>query len=51
MESYIVRLDKGSITYLPSDYACDSCGYTEQDRSMFYESKGGLFCSLHKEGE
>jgi len=49
MESYVVRLDKGSISYLPSVYACDNCGWSDTDRSFFYLTAKGLFCSLHKE--
>ena len=49
MESYTVRLEKGKITYLPSTYACDYCGWSDTDKSFFYLTPKGLFCSLHKE--
>jgi hypothetical protein len=49
MESYTVRLDNGKITYSPSTYECDDCGWAYQDRSFFYEKDNKLVCSLHLE--
>ena len=51
MESYTVKLNAGSITYAPSIYGCDYCGFTDTDKSYFTLVSGSLFCSLHtKEG-
>ena len=51
MESYKVILDGGSITYAPSIYGCDYCGFIDTDKSFFTLKDGSLFCSLHiKEG-
>lgn len=49
MESYTVRLDNGKITYSPSTYECDGCGWVSKDRSFFYEKDNKLVCSLHLE--
>lgn len=49
METYKVILNNGGITYSPSFYACDFCGWSDTDKSFFYLTKKGLFCSLHKE--
>jgi hypothetical protein len=48
METYKVKLDNGAITYTPSNYGCDYCGFTDPDKSYFTLINGALFCSLHK---
>lgn len=48
MESYKVILNGGGITYAPSIFGCDYCGYTDTDKTMFSLIKGALYCSLHK---
>ena len=48
METYTVRLDKGKITYSPSTYGCDECGWVDTDKSFFYSKGHDLVCSLHK---
>lgn len=53
-ETYTVKLNargKGSIEYSPSTYGCDYCGWTDTDKSFFYEYEGAIYCSLHKGGE
>ena len=47
--AYIVRLDKGKITYI-NQGECAECGWIDKDFSFFYEREGELYCSLHKEG-
>lgn len=47
MESYTVRLSNKEITYTPSIYGCDYCGFTDTDKSYFTLIKGALYCSLH----
>ena len=47
MESYKVILNGGSITYAPSIYGCDYCGFTDTDKGYFTLINGDLFCSLH----
>ena len=47
MQSYKVILNGGSITYAPSIYGCDYCGFTDTDKSYFTLINGSLFCSLH----
>jgi hypothetical protein len=47
MESYKVILDGGSITYEPSIYGCDYCGFTDNNKGYFTLVNGSLFCSLH----
>lgn len=47
METYTVTLNGGGITYSPSIYGCDYCGFTDTDKSYFTLIKGELYCSLH----
>jgi hypothetical protein len=47
METYTVTLNGGGITYSPSTYGCDYCGFTDTDKSYFTLIKGALYCSLH----
>jgi hypothetical protein len=47
MQSYKVILSGGSITYAPSIYGCDYCGFTDTDKGYFTLINGSLFCSLH----
>lgn len=49
MESYIVKLDEGKISYSRSRYACDFCGWWDYDKTFFYPTSGAIYCSLHVE--
>ncbi|MGA0877309.1 MAG: hypothetical protein ACO3QZ_05395 [Candidatus Nanopelagicaceae bacterium] len=44
---YTVRLIGNKIEYIGA-YSCADCGYVDDDRDFFYEVKGELYCSLHK---
>ena len=47
MQTYKVILNAGDITYTPSIYGCDYCGFTDTDKGYFTLINGSLFCSLH----
>ena len=47
MQTYKVILDRNAITYTPSIYGCDYCGFEDPDKGYFTLINGSLFCSLH----
>ena len=49
METYTVKLEGNGISYTPSVYGCDECGWQDSDRSFFYIKGSELVCSLHRE--
>jgi len=47
MQTYKVILDHNAITYTPSIYGCDYCGFEDENKGYFTLLNGSLFCSLH----